>query len=149
MKNHIYLNISHIDDIDSLNRDESFLKAPFYDVLSKQNILQNEYCKIETNSNVLHLLLGNISTDNCPWCGEVSKLVRKRALTFNTFDVLTSKVRLYFECPNCLSRGPGLLFNKQIEDDEELFQWVVERAKAAYSSRIPWDQFVNEKKFKG
>ncbi len=141
MKEHLYFQSSNLEYSRFLQDDVNFEPIHEYDLIDFQKITPYEWGRIKTGNNYIHLILGTILNNNCPWCKEEPYL--KKVLDGDLFNFS----QFCLVCPNCGSRGPVLNVRSDIEPKTIAFNQWFDLLNARYARRLSWDHgFKKEKK---
>ena len=139
MTKHFYFHSSNLDYINEVQQDELFEHISLYNDIDFHNIHQNEFGRIKTKDNYIHLLFGNISNDNCPWCGSEAILEIEDDPRNVLCNSGTIKKTYYLQCRNCFSTGPHKTFAINGINNLEVEDHIIELVKSNYSYRKSWD----------
>ena len=141
MKKHIYLHTSNLNYKRDIKDDRNFEPCIHYSVKDYQKISKYEFGRINTNENYIHIIMGNIPQENCPWCGSIPKLIKLPDEEIR--DILLPS-KYCIQCYTCGSRGPVLNVNCTSEQNSPYMEEMENLIKRRYERRNQWDHdFIN------
>ena len=138
MRKHIYVHSSNLEYRRELRHADEFEGVPEYAAWEMPFTSQNEYGRIKTDAFYIHLLMGQMQQEGCPWCGSpptFTKLSSSDGIRLSTYCM---------QCNHCGARGTVLNVNPHMEQKKETMDEVESILKHRFTQRIPWDKdFVN------
>lgn len=140
MRRHIYVHFSNYEDFNSLRQDCDFQNIWEYPINELRHH-QYEVGKVISRAHFIHILMGTIQCELCPWCNGPPILKEIKD------DIHLGSPRRYavwIECLSCGSQGPKLWVNGGCCADETSKKEIHDQVWARYKIRLPWDHnFVN------
>jgi hypothetical protein len=136
LRKHLYFNSSNLKYCQELSEDDEFENVSEYPPLELAKVHQNEWGRIKTKSNYIHLLLGNINKKGCPWCGEIPDLITS---VEDNPSMSQQKIKYYMQCTKCGSRGPVIFSNLITPEYAKQIEYVKEYLEHIYGTRKNWD----------
>lgn len=134
MREHLYFHSSNLDYRHYLKDMIEFEPSYLYPSRSDINkTLQNEYGRIKTQNHYIHIILGKIIHDGCPWCNSPGKLIES--------DNSTDYYKNYFlKCVNCGAQSPVLTISCNYKFDDFELTVIGDRLKYIFCNPNEWDK---------
>lgn len=140
MRNHLYFNSTNLDYIKFLRDDYLFEIVSEYPEHEANACHRNEWGRIKTANNYIHLIMGKVPDIGCPWCGSPAASRKIKDATIITPS------QYCMECLICGARGPILNVIKEVELDPRAMEEIKDLMYQRYSYRNGWDARTEWKK---
>ncbi len=141
-RKHVYFHSSNLDYIKDIRDEDIFEPVYLYPKNELRKCHPNEFGRIKTDSLYIHLIMGSIRQDDCPWCGCNDLTVR--IIEDKSYDTMNPFAKdLYFiECTHCRSTGPRYYMDPMVSLNTKHKEELIQLIKMRYSNRCPWEQNI-------